>query len=226
MGASTSRSYGAQSRDLILQAAQALFAERGLHETSMADIAKAAGLSRATVFNQFGSKALVLDAITAQSLHNYRDLLDRAWQDETSATADLLRRLFRQMSHGLEANRAVYREVFGEIRKVSMGLDAEGEAPRLRRESFASLVRLMRRGQDRNEFTTERPAEVLATAFDSLLAGAATHWLHNPDGAPLASLMADLAEVLLRGISAPPSQAPPSQTPPSPSPTSQRPGSA
>lgn len=201
MAGPKSRSYGAQSRELILQAAQALFAERGLHETSMADIARAAGLSRATVFNQFGSKALVLDAITARSLNNYRDLLDRALRDETTATADLLRRLFRQMGHGLEANRAIYREVFGEIRKVSMGLDAEGEAPNLRREALAGLVRLMRRGQSRGEFTAERPAEVLATAFDSLLAGAATHWLHNPQGVPLAELLGDLAEVLLEGIS-------------------------
>jgi hypothetical protein len=144
---------------------------------------------------------LVLDAITARSLNNYRDLLDRALKDETTATADLLRRLFRQMGHGLEANRAIYREVFGEIRKVSMGLDAEGEAPNLRREALAGLVRLMRRGQSRGEFTAERPAEVLATAFDSLLAGAATHWLHNPQGVPLAELLGDLAEVLLEGIS-------------------------
>lgn len=194
------RSYGAQSRESILKAAQALFADRGLHQTSMADIAAAAGLSRATVFNQFGSKALVLDAITAQSLRAYQDLLDQALADVTAPTAVLVRRLFAQMSRGLEANRAIYREVFGEIRKVSMGLEAGGESPLLRRAAFERLVALMRRGQGRGELTGARTAETLAIAFDSLLAGAVTQWLHAADGEPLAPLLADLADVLLEGI--------------------------
>lgn len=196
------RSYGSQSRDLILTAAQALFAERGLHETSMADIAAGAGMSRATVFNQFGSKALVLDAITAQSLRAYQDLLDKALQEEAVPTGELVRRLFAQMSHGLEANRAMYREVFGEIRKVSMGLDAAGESPLLRRATFERLAALMRRGQARGELTSRQPAETLATAFDSLLAGAVTQWLHANDGGRLETLLADLADVLLEGIAA------------------------
>jgi AcrR family transcriptional regulator len=196
------RSYGAQSRELILNAAQSLFAERGLHQTSMADIAEAAGLSRATVFNQFGSKALVLDAITAQSLTVYRDLLDQALQDTTTPTGELVRRLFAQMSRGLEANRAVYREVFGEIRKVSLGLDAEGESPLLRRAAFDRLVALMARGQERGELTDRRPPETLATAFDSLLAGAVTQWLHASDDVPVGPLLAGLADVLLEGAAA------------------------
>jgi AcrR family transcriptional regulator len=177
-----------------------LFAERGLHETSMADIARASGLSRATVFNQFGSKALVLDAIAAQSLRNYHDLLDQAWKDEAAPAAELIRRLFAQMSHGLEANRSIYRAVFSEIRKVSMGLDSTGEAPALRQATFESLVQLMRRGQTRGELSQAQPAETLATAFDSLLAGAVTQWLHARDGARLGPLLADLSEVLLQGV--------------------------
>lgn len=196
------RSYGAQSRVLILKAAESLFAARGLHETSMADIAKSAGLSRATVFNQFGSKAMVLDAIAAQSLAAYRDLLQLALEEEGASTPTLLRRLFAQMSEGLEANRAVYREVFGEIRKVSMGLDSDGAAPGLRQQAYALLTELMRRGQHRGELARAKPAETLATAFDSLLAGAVAQWLHGPGRAPLGPLLADLADVLLTGIAA------------------------
>lgn len=194
------RSYGNQSRELILGSALALFAERGLHETSMADIARACGLSRATVFNQFGSKALVLDAIAARSLRNYQELLDQALQDETASAGTLIRRLFSQMSRGLEANRESYREVFGEIRKVSMGLDAAGESPTLRRSTYDRLVRLMRRGQARGELSVAQPAEILATAFDSLLAGAVTQWLHAGDNGRLAPRLAALAEVLLEGV--------------------------
>lgn len=196
------RSYGEDSRQLILAAAQKLFAVRGLHATSMLDIAEEANVSRATVFNQFGSKHLVLDAITALSLAAYRDLLATALADETTSTADILRGLFTAMSRGLERNRALYREVFTEIRKVSMGLDGAGTSPVLRKQAFDMLVRIFARGQKRGDISRDQPAEVLATAFDSLLSGAVTQWLHARQKSALGPLLASLVEVFLNGAAA------------------------
>lgn len=52
----------ADSRDLILAAAEALVSERGVEAASLADIAKAAGVSRGTLYYHYPSKdALVLD---------------------------------------------------------------------------------------------------------------------------------------------------------------------
>jgi len=194
------RTYGEGSRELILEAARKLFARRGLHETSMSDIADEARVSRATVFNQFGSRHLVLDAITARTLEGYCDLLDRAVLDESSPTPDLVRRLFSEMGRRLEANRALYREIFGEIRKISMGLEAEGESPVLRRKAFDLLVGIFRRGQARGELARAQSPEVFATAFDSLLAGAITQWLKQRQKAPLQPLLAAFAEVFLAGV--------------------------
>jgi AcrR family transcriptional regulator len=197
------RTYGDETRELILKAAQKLFATRGLHETSMKDIAEEARVSRATVFNQFGSKHLVLDAITAKSLSAYRNLLATAFADQNKTTPELIRWLFDQMSAGLEANRALYREVFPEIRKISMGLDGDGLSPRLREEAFGLLVRLFKRGQARGDVSRDYSADVLATAFDSLLAGAVNHWLHDPRRGALAPLLSSLVDVLLGGAAAP-----------------------
>jgi AcrR family transcriptional regulator len=197
------RTYGDDTRELILEAAQKLFATRGLHETSMQDIADEARVARATVFNQFGSKHLVLDAITARSLTAYRDLLAAALADEKTSTSDLIRSLFGRMSTGLEANRALYREVFAEIRKISMGLDSEGLSPRLRETAFAILVQLFKRGQARGDVSRNHAAEVLATAFDSLLSGAVNQWLHDPRRGALAPLLSSLVDVLLSGAAAP-----------------------
>lgn len=198
------RSYGDESRELILAAAQKLFASRGLHATSMLDIAEEARVSRATVFNQFGSKHLVLDAITARSLAAYRDLLAAALQDEESSTPDILRRLFSAMSVGLESNRRLYREVFAEIRKMSMGLDGSGDSPRLREEAYGMLVAIFARGQSRADISRKQSADVMATALDSLLSGAVTQWLHAPRALALAPLLASLVEVFLDGAAARP----------------------
>lgn len=193
------RTYGEETHALILGAAEKLFATRGLQSVSMQDIAKSADVSRATVFNQFGSKQLVLDAITARSLENYRRLLRAALDDDRTPTSTLLRRLFDQMGKGIEANQSLYREVFAEIRKVSMGLDGEGESPRLKSETFSLLTAIFARGQQRGDISDAAPAEVLATAFDSLLSGAVTQWLHDRRRGSLAGLLKSLIDVFLKG---------------------------
>ncbi len=165
----------------------------------MQHIADAAQVSRATVFNQFGSKQLVLDAITARSLSAYRDLLQAALNDDATSTPALLRKLFKQMGKGIAANQSLYREVFAEIRKVSMGLDGEGESPRLKRATSELLAALFTRGQARGDISKAHPADVLATAYDSLLSGAVIQWLHDRRKGALPGLLEALADVFLKG---------------------------
>ncbi|MEY4785107.1 MAG: hypothetical protein RIR41_3042 [Pseudomonadota bacterium] len=196
------RTYGEETRELILKAAEKLFAAKGLQSVSMQDIADEAGVSRATVFNQFGSKILLLDAITARSLESYRAMLGAALADEEAPTTTLLRRLFRQMGKGIAGNRNLYREVFVEIRKVSMGLDDEGASPGLKRETFSLLTTIFERGQERGDVSRAASAEVLATAFDSLLSGAVIQWLHAQRRGSLPTLLESLIDVFLDGAAA------------------------
>jgi AcrR family transcriptional regulator len=193
------RTYGEETRALVLKSAEKLFATRGLHSTSMQDIAEEAQVSRATVFNQFGSKQLVLDAITARSLRAYRDLLQAALDDDKRSAPERLRELYQRMGAGIESNRSLYREVFAEIRKVSMGLDGEGESPAVRQETFDLLVAIFQRGQASGDLSQTQTAEVLATAYDSLLSGAVIQWLHDPRKGALPQLLSSLMDVFLKG---------------------------
>lgn len=197
-----SRPYGTEARDQILRTAEELFAARGLEAVSMDDIARCANVSRASVFNHFGSKHLLLDAITARSLRTYRDLLSRALDDETTPTPALLAGLFAAMAMGLEANRGLYREVYAEIRKVSLGMDRDGLSPGLKREALEVLTAIFERGRRRGDIAAASSAEVLATAFDSLLSGAVTAWLRKPADAPIGPLLADLCDIFLKGAAA------------------------
>jgi TetR/AcrR family transcriptional regulator, regulator of autoinduction and epiphytic fitness len=56
-----------EKRALIVTAATALFLELGYDRTSLARIAESAGVSRATLFKQFPSKAALFDAIVTES---------------------------------------------------------------------------------------------------------------------------------------------------------------
>src|SRR5258708_6739249 len=54
----------AQTRQALLDAAAALFAERGYHETGVPDIVRAAGVSQGTFYQYFGHRRDVLMALT------------------------------------------------------------------------------------------------------------------------------------------------------------------
>jgi AcrR family transcriptional regulator len=60
-----------ESRDEILKAATDLFATRGFHETSMAEVARAARVSKALIFWHFNSKEELFVAVLGKLLEPY-----------------------------------------------------------------------------------------------------------------------------------------------------------
>lgn len=197
---SKTRSYGQATHDLIVEAARKLFAAHGLDAVSMADIAEAAGVSRATVFNQFGSKHRIIDEITATTLRSYLGLLSEALDDEKASTPELVTILFERMTERLQLGRRLYKDIFPEIQKLTRDPSIGGQTGDLRQRCQLCLRKLFERGQTRGDITrTSSPAN-LATAFDSLLYGGVTQWLASPEDRPLEPLLQDLRDVFLRGV--------------------------
>jgi len=188
------------SRAAVLDAARQLFAARGLHDVTMAEVAQAAGVARATVFNHFGSKHALVDALTAEVLAGYVLLLDGALADRRAPAPVLVRALFEWMARGIEENERFYRAIFREIAKLSLGLDEGSGAEAQRRLALERLVALHTRGQARGELLRTQPAEQLASAFDALVFGTIVHWLYEDSGEPLHARMLGAANVLLAGI--------------------------
>jgi len=188
------------ARAAMLEAAERLFAARGLHDVTMSEVAEASGVARATVFNHFGSKHALVDAITAQVLAGYVELLDAALEDRKSSTPILVRSLFESMGRGIEENERFYRAIFREIAKISQGLDEGGAAMEMRAAALERLLRLHTRGQARGDLRRGPDPETLASAFDSLVFGTITHWLYEDRDEPLHERMLCAAELLLCGI--------------------------
>jgi AcrR family transcriptional regulator len=186
--------------DGILEAARKLFAQLGPENVTMADVAREAGVARATVFNHFGSKHALIESITEEVLAGYVLLLDEALADHESPAPDLVRRAFEHMGRGIEEDRRFYRGVFREIAKLSLGLDEGGPGQRTRLEALVRLEKLLTRGQARGELSAEHRAEDLATAFDSLVFGTITHWLYDDASEPLHLRMQRAAEVFLGAV--------------------------
>lgn len=74
----------------ILEAAVSLFARLGYQRTGMAEIAREAGVSRATLYLRFKDKTAVFEALAAQLVAQALAAADAAWEDGGDLEANLL----------------------------------------------------------------------------------------------------------------------------------------
>lgn len=90
-----------QTRDHIIQAADALFYEKGYEHTAFSDIAAAVGISRGNFYYHFRTKDEILAAVIDRRLARTAEML-AGWQAQTADPAARI----RQFIDMLVANRA------------------------------------------------------------------------------------------------------------------------
>jgi len=190
-----------ETRETILQAAQQLFTRQGLHDVTMDEIADEAGVSRATVFNHFGSKALIIDAIASQILSNYLSILTKI-QDEEKPASEQLLELAANIGRGVSANREFYSAMFGEMIRASVGFHEDGASHLVRRELDDKLLHLFLRGQVQGEFSSLYKAQEMVTAFDNQIFGSISHWLQQHKPPALETALKRSCVIMLSGIAA------------------------
>ncbi len=195
-----SRLRGEAARAAILDVAHVLFSERGVDAVTMAEVAEASGVARATVFNHFGSKQALVEAITESVYDGYTELLKNALTDRVTPTPVLIRVLFETMGRGIESDPRFYRSVFREIALLTVGLAEGGVAHRARQLALDRLVQLLTRGQARDELTRTHAPEDLATACDSLVFGIITHWLYDDASESLEERLRRASDVFLGNV--------------------------
>ncbi len=184
----------------VIEVASELFGRHGFKTVTMAEIAEAAGVARATVFNHFRSKHALIEAMTEDAIVAYRDMLDATLADAETPTADLIRRLFEEMGAGIESGRQFFQAIFPEIARIQLGLDDGGVARSAQEEVNARVLRLVERGQQRGELSSDLDAETLANAIHALSNGTIASWLYGDSTEPLVARMCAAAEVLLSPV--------------------------
>lgn len=188
---------GASSgRQAVVAAAIDLFARQGFDQTSVEQIAQAAGISRSTFFRQFGGKEDVVFAdhelLLARAREFLREPHDNPWVAVCEASLfvfrhfaadpDLARRRYEVVRHvpALREHEIVtvfqYSKLFDEyLREALPGIDpvdAVGFAAAVTAVHNHVLRRLLRGGK-------RVPATMLTNAYDDLLRRFGVH----PDGA-------------------------------------------
>lgn len=92
------RSGEPRARIKILEASRKLFSRRGFSETSMGDIARAAQVARATVYNNFGDKQDILAGIISDYMVGYAQIPQRLRENARSGQTsfDLIQEMVRE----------------------------------------------------------------------------------------------------------------------------------
>jgi AcrR family transcriptional regulator len=116
-----------QTRERIIDAAVALFLDRGYTGTTVEQIAREAGVAPATVYQAFGSKRLILARALEVRVAGDAEpvaLLDRGWVDQARTEPDAGRRLEIVVEHAavIAARTAAVKEVLRDAAAIEPDL--------------------------------------------------------------------------------------------------------
>lgn len=143
-------------RDQIVEAAMQHFGHYGYEKTTVSDLAKAIGFSKAYIYKFFESKQAIGESICASRLAMIMAVVDQA-MDEASSPSDKLSRLFKAL---VEAGA----ELFFHDRKL---YDIAAVAARDHWPSAAAhgerlhrlIEQILHEGRDSGEFESKTPLE-------------------------------------------------------------------
>jgi AcrR family transcriptional regulator len=170
-----------ERRELILEGAVKLFAEHGYSGTTIAQVAEAAGITPAVIYDHFPSKAALsielLERHTTELLEFVGAALDRAPEDQAAQMRAGVDAFFAYV----EENRVTWRVLF---RDPPTDPEVAAAYRRLNRVATAGIVAFFERGDrgaladlDHPAQTAEMFAEALKAAQNAL----AEWWYDHPE---------------------------------------------
>ncbi|TMC21622.1 MAG: TetR/AcrR family transcriptional regulator [Chloroflexi bacterium] len=187
---------------LILQVAEAVFIEKGYHETSMEEIAVRVGVAKGTLYLHFPSKEDLAVAICFHSMRMLSQAIDEVIGMRTTARARL-EIVLSIMYGGFYGKRAQLFQTFSgseELCKVFTKKEGEMHACWERLKQY--LTALLEEGKANGEFDKEIPTSVMLSAFISLQSPRSYERLVVGEQMSPDELVKHLGRIYFKGIAA------------------------
>ncbi|BEU88190.1 hypothetical protein TAMA11512_16540 [Selenomonas sp. TAMA-11512] len=164
-------------RSAILDAAVTLFAQKGVHETSIADIMASANLGLGTFYNYFGSKEEILMELLKNIVEDIEARLSLLRQEKRE-TAVVLEDLLLYTAELLSKNRFVMPLFLRAAEHAAApSMPPEQAAAKPDRPSAPAFKEIFNtitdEGQKSGEFRSDIPSGVITELFHSLFQAAA-----------------------------------------------------
>ncbi len=191
------------TREALLDAAEHLFAERGVSRSSLQDIARAAGLTRGAVYWHFADKAELFNAMMARAT---QPMLDALQAIAPATEAEPLQALLRSTLDALHqiVHDPRTRRVFDvAIHKVEYVDDLLGVRHRHisdRRDCVNQIQLTFAEAQQRGQLPAAASPLALAIGYQALVSGLIQNWLLEPEAFDLDAVAPQALHAYLRGI--------------------------
>jgi AcrR family transcriptional regulator len=168
------------TRELIVESAYACFRKQGLQKATIVDIAKAAGVSRSTIYEYFSDKAAVIEACAEHASERFYRDMSKAMEQGSS----LEDKLSRAAVFVTQARRVIASEKYFDEDAISLLLTKDAAV--LLRECvdffapYLSAARLT--GETRKDLDVEAAGEWFARILFSLFSTpSSTLDMDNPE---------------------------------------------
>jgi AcrR family transcriptional regulator len=182
-----------QTRAEIIRIAFELFAKSGYEAVSMDSVAAAAGISRATLFNYFPQKELILREIAAARVEKLKNILAEFGATGKTPTfnhiVDLVVRLSEENARITEHSKKLFLETI--FRQASQGLLLAA-----REQAIDALSNAIR------PITPAKHARLVAETMFAVYMATMLEWLMREDATPawLVDTMRRRLQVLRKGV--------------------------
>ncbi len=147
-----------QCRNRILKMSRRLFTAKGYENTTIEDVAEAAEISKATLYNYFSSKEDLLQGIADAALEEIRQMVRDGLQEEPDGLAKI-----RRVMETLVADSARYIALTRRIFFLNVSPDSELHGARA--ELLEILGQLVREAQGQGRLRRDLPPEDLVDIF-------------------------------------------------------------
>jgi AcrR family transcriptional regulator len=185
----------ARRRRQLLEVALQVFAERGFHETSMNDIAEAAGVTKPVLYQHFRSKRELFGELLSDVGNELQEAITKAVTTAQSSH-EMVELGFAAYFRYVDAHRDCFNLFYG------IGFAREDEFAGLVEQVENTLAELVA-GFIEIEGLSPEQRRLLGHGIVGMIEGASNHWLKQagePDPAAVASQLAELAWRGLRGV--------------------------
>jgi len=191
------------TRGRILDAAERVFQAHGVSNTSLHNIALAAGVTRGAVYWHFKDKGDLFNAMMARVCLPMEEGAAGLAAAAASPPLETLRAHLRGILERVAADaqvRRVFQIATQKVEYVDEMAAVRERHLQMRRDHLAVLARLLRAAQQRGDIVPAPPARQLAIGLHALVDGLIQNWMLDPANFALRAVGCRAVETHLAGL--------------------------
>ncbi|PRD65501.1 TetR family transcriptional regulator [Malikia granosa] len=198
------------TRHQLLDAAECLFAEKGVSRTSLNDIALAAGASRGAIYWHFKNKADLFNAMMERTTLPMEQALQQVGHEPGQDPLVELRRSIADAMHRIahdERTRRVFEVATLKVEYVDELMAVRARHRRVQADNVGQMERSLQAALAQRALSLPLPVALLAQGLYALLVGLIHTWLLAPETFELEATAEASVQAYLAGWGLLPAQA-------------------